>query len=141
MSARNPEPAVWILWTGEGEDRAIHSVFGTRDAACHKLCDLVMRGQELAYPKITRQVVKDAGPITPGNADAVAAVISAVRGLNSVQKRDIGRATLARLWTALQALAYPKITVQADAGLAPWTNPAQDLTDAGFEVTRSDGGE
>lgn len=113
------DPAVWILWTGdpdaEGGSRMIHSIFGTRDAACHALCDLVLRGQELAYPKIERKVIKDATPINSTNADAVAAVISAVRGMNSVQKRDIGRATLARLWTALQALAYPGTAVSDDA--------------------------
>jgi hypothetical protein len=119
MSATRTEPAVWLLWTGEGETRGIYDVFGSRDAACHKLCDLVLRGKELDYPKITRQPVKDAGPVNSTNQDPLAAVISAVRGMNATQKSDIRRATLARLWAALEVLAYPA-TASVDALDAPF---------------------
>ena len=105
--SRQTDPAVWILWVGEGEAQAIHSAYGTRDAACAKLCDLVLRGQELSYPKITRQVVKDAGPINATNSDAVAKVISAYRGLMSVGKTDMNRASMTRLRDALEELCYP----------------------------------
>jgi hypothetical protein len=107
MSDTRTDPAVWLLWTGIEEDRMIHSIYGSRDGACHALCDLVLRGRELTHPKIERKVVKGTTAINAGNVDAVAAVISAVRAMNSRQKTDIQRASLARLWTALEALAYP----------------------------------
>jgi hypothetical protein len=105
--SRQTDPAVWILWVGEGEAQAIHSAYGTRDAACAKLCDLVLRGQELSYPKITRQVVKDAGPINGTNVDTVAKVISAYRNLASAGKTDMNRANLRPLRAALDALCFP----------------------------------
>ena len=132
MSTARTEPAVWILWTGEGDTRAIFDVYGTRDAACHALCDMVLRGKELDYPKITRQRVKDAGALNSTNVDAVAAVISAVRGMNSRQKADIGRASLARLWAALQVLAYPA-TASVDA-LDAWRHPVAEVNAAGEPI-------
>jgi len=105
--SRNTDPAVWILWTGHDENRMIHSIFATRDAACHKLCDLVLRGQDLISPKIERKVISDAHPINDTNADAVADVIKAYRALASAGKTDMARANLRPLAAALEALCYP----------------------------------
>jgi hypothetical protein len=110
MSARKVDPAVWILWTGDPDGgRMIHSVFATRDAACHKLCDLVLRGQDLTSPKIERRVVTDAAPINGTNSDAVAAVVTAYRALASSGKTDMARASLRPLAAALEALCFPLV--------------------------------
>jgi hypothetical protein len=108
VSARRTAPAVWILWTGDPDGgQMIHSIFTTRDAACHKLCDLVLRGQDLMSPKIERRVITDAAPINGTNADAVAEVIKAYRALKSAGKIDMARASLRPLEAALTRLAYP----------------------------------
>jgi hypothetical protein len=105
---RRTDPAVWILWTGDPDGgQMIHSIFGSREAACHKLCDLVLRGQNLTSPKIERKVVSDTSPINGTNADVVARVISAYRSLASAGKTDMGRANLGPLRAALEALCYP----------------------------------
>ncbi len=125
---RNTDPAVWILWTGDPDNggRMIHSVFGTRDAACHKLCDLVLRGQDLISPKIERKVVSDAAPINGTNADQVADVIKAYRALASAGKTDMARANLRPLAAALEALCYPMVATTGDAPRAAVGHPGYD---------------
>jgi hypothetical protein len=122
VSARKTDPAVWILWVGEGEGRMIRSLHATREAACHKLCDLVLRGQDLISPKIERKVVSDAAPINGTNADAVAEVIKAYRALASAGKLDMARASLRPLEAALTKLAYPM-------AVGPTTSTPIDLGD------------
>jgi hypothetical protein len=130
MSARKTDPAVWILWTGDPDGgQMIHSIFTTRDAACHKLCDLVLRGQDLISPKIERRVITDAAPINGTNADAVAEVIKAYRALKSAGKLDMARASLRPLEAALTKLAYPMAVDAADVPAGRNPAPLVDTFD------------
>jgi hypothetical protein len=107
-------PVVWLLWSGEGSDRAIASAHGSRDAACAALCQAVLDGVPIRLPRIEALVVDDTTPITSTNVDAVAAVIRAYRALNGAGKSDMRRASMGPLRDALDALAYPMMIKDRD---------------------------
>lgn len=112
--------AVWALWSGLDEDRHIHAVYPTRDAACAALCDIVlMERAQLIAPGIERLEVQGSGaPLSSATDDRIAKVIRAYRGLASAGKTDMDRASLRPLKAALDALAFPmavRTDVPADA--------------------------